>query len=98
MGVKKQNHFTKEYKIDAVKLAKELGSVVEAAKKLGVTPKNIYNWKERYAKDGSDAFPGKGKLTADDAKIHGLESEVRKLKQELEFLKKAASYFAAQQK
>lgn len=98
MGVKKQNEFTKEYKIDAVKLALELGSVAEAAQKLGLSPKNIYNWKYCFAKDGKEAFPGKGKLTTDDAKMRGLETEVRKLKQELEFLKKAASYFAAQQK
>ena len=98
MGVKSQQAYTKEYKIDAIKLAKDLGSVSEAARKLGISDKSIYNWKDQCSKEGKNAFPGKGKLNQDDAKLHSLEVENRKLKMELEFLKKAASYFAAQQK
>ncbi len=98
MGVKIQKKHTREYKLDAIKLAQELGSVTEAGRKLGINPNNIYNWRERVAQDGEDAFPGKGKLSPEDAKVQALEAENRRLKMELEFLKKAASYFASQQK
>lgn len=98
MGVKSNQEYSKEFKIDAIKLAKDLGSVAEAARKLGVSAKNIYNWMARYAVDGAAAFPGKGKLPPEEQKMATLEAENRRLKMELEFLKKAASYFAAQQK
>lgn len=98
MGVKKQEKFTKEFKLNAIDLADKLGSAQEAATKLGINIKNIYNWKSQYKKEGELAFPGKGKLNEQDAKLHALEAENKRLKMELEFLKKAASYFASHQK
>lgn len=98
MGVSKQKTYTKEFKLSAVKLSKDLGSVAEAARKIGITAPNLYNWRAANLKNGEGAFPGKGKLNAEDEKLRQLENENRKLKLELEFLKKAATYFAAHQK
>ena len=93
-----QKFYTKEYKLRAVKLAKELGSVTEAAKNLGISTVTLYSWRSQFEKEGENAFPGKGKMNAEDEKIFRLEKEVRQLKMENDFLKKAAGYFASQQK
>jgi transposase len=90
--------YSKEYKLSALKLAEELGSVAEAARSLGIGTSNLHGWKKACLNDGVDSFPGKGKLKPEDEKLHQLEQENRKLKTENEFLKKAATYFAAHQK
>jgi len=41
-----------------------------------------------------DVFPGNGKQTRQDEEIRQLKREVERLKQERDFLKKAAAYFA----
>ena len=98
MGERVQVKHTKEFKIEAVRLAQELGNVAEAARKLGISDKNIYTWKKLFAKDGENAFPGKGRLTPDDERLRKLERENRELKMENEILKKASTYFAKQMK
>lgn len=95
---KNQKSYTKDYKLQAVKLSRDLGSVVEAAKSLGISEANIYYWRSQFEKEGENAFPGKGKMNAEDEKTFRLEKEIRQLKMENEFLKKAAGYFASQQK
>ena len=42
----------------------------------------------------SDAFPGNGKLTTKDEELRALRRELEVVKQERDFLKKAAAYFA----
>lgn len=98
MGIKKPREYSNQYRLEAIKLADSLGSASQAAKSLGIAVSLIYAWKSKLARDGTDAFPGKGKLTPEDGKLRALEAECRKLKLENEFLKKAASYFATHQK
>jgi len=43
-------------------------------------------------------FPGSGKLRPDDEHLKKLERQVRELREENEILKKAAAYFAKNQK
>jgi len=87
---------TKEFKIEAVKLAIELENVAEAARRLGISDKNLYTWKNRFSAHGHEAFPGKGKLAPEDDRIRRMERELRELKMENEILKKASTYFAKQ--
>lgn len=98
MSTKKPREYTNEFRLEAIKLANDLGSISKASKSLGISSKLIYVWKAKFAKDGTEAFPGKGKVSSEDAKLRALESECRKLKLEVEFLKKAATYFATHQK
>ena len=88
MVAKKVREYTKEFRQEAVKLAQDLGSVAGAAKKLGIPIASLYTWTSKVKKDGADAFPGKGKLVPDDDKRRSLESENKRLKLEIEFLKK----------
>lgn len=85
--------YTPEYKLRALDLMNELGAT-QAAEKLGLNDSTLYNWKKSFLKKGENAFPGNGKLPADEEKVRALERENRRLREDLEILKKAAAFFA----
>jgi transposase len=87
--------FTREYKLEAVKLIKERGvAVSQASQDLGVHPTQLRRWVKEFAGDPQHAFPGHGQLKPEQAEIARLKREVTKLKAERDILKKAAAYFA----
>ena len=53
----------------------------------------IGRWKRELEDNAVEAFPGKGKRTAEQQRIHELESENRRLRMEKEILKKATAFF-----
>ena len=91
----KQRRFSREFKQEAVKLV-EAGdqTVAEIAKELGVSENSLYRWRQEYQQDGDQAFPGKGRLKADDEYIRRLERELKRVKQERDILKKAVAIFS----
>jgi transposase len=87
--------FTREFKLEAVKLIKERGvSVAQASQDLGVHQTQLRLWVKDFADDPSHAFPGHGQMKPEQAEIARLKREVTKLKAERDILKKAAAYFA----
>lgn len=87
--------FTREFKLEAVKLIKERGvSVAEASRDLGVHGTVLRNWVKAFAEDPKHSFPGNGRQSPEQAEITRLKREVAKLKAERDILKKAAAYFA----
>jgi len=87
--------FTREFKLEAVKLIKERGvSYVQAARDLDVHQSVLRNWVRASADDPQHAFPGHGQMKPEQAEIARLKREVTKLKAERDILKKAAAYFA----
>lgn len=87
--------FTREFKVQAVKLVTEQGySYAEAARQLGVRDHQIRTWKKQLAADGGDTFRGAGHRSAADAELHRLRAENKRLLMERDILKKAAAYFA----
>ena len=91
--------YTKEFREEAVKMVLSGGmSKAEVGRRLGVHQTQIGNWVQAVKADGLEAFPGKGNLKPQDEALRRLEKEVRDLKQENEFLKKTAAYFASQKK
>jgi len=86
---------SREFKQEAVALVVEHGySCAEAGRSLGVNGALIGRWKRQLEANASEAFPGKGKRTAEQQRIHDLETENRRLRMEKEILKKAAAFFA----
>lgn len=85
---------TKEFKLEAVKLAEQIG-VPRAAADLGVGKSMLYQWRIAAQSEGADAFRGKGKLTERDEELRRLRHENKILKQEREILKRATSFFAS---
>jgi len=91
----KRRIFTREFKLEAVKLVRERGvSVAQAARDLGLHENVLRKWIRALAEDPQRAFPGHGQMKPEQAEIAALKKEVAKLKMERDLLKKAAAYFA----
>ena len=87
--------FTREFKLEAVKLIRERGvAYAQASRDLGVHETVLRSWVKAFADDPVHAFPGHGQLKPEQAEIARLKREVTKLKAERDILKKAAAYFA----
>ena len=88
--------FTREFKLEAVKLIKDRGvAVSQASHDLGVHQTQLRKWDRSSFLDAAEAFPGHGQQKPEQAEIARLKREVIKLKAERDILaKKAAAYFA----
>lgn len=96
--------YDKEFKIQAVKLGREIG-FSKAAKELGVNTDTLYGWNKR-AKDARLDL-GPGNQTPDTAlsltqevwqlrqQTREQAKEIARLKEENEFLAEASAFFAA---
>ena len=81
--------FTREFKLEAVKLIKERGvSVVQAARDLDVHGNMLRKWVRDFETDPQQAFPGQGQMKPEQLEIERLRREVIKLKAERDILKK----------
>jgi transposase len=94
--MKKRQSFTKEFKLEAVRLL-ERGNkpAAEIARELGIARNKLYKWQEQLTARGrDDAFPGHGRRAGSEAEVARLRREVARLQEENAILKKAAQYFA----
>lgn len=90
-----RRQFSREYKLDAVRLVRERGvSVAQAARDLDVHENVLRKWVRAFAADPRDAFPGHGQMKPEQLEIELLRREVARLKAERDILKKAVAYFA----
>ena len=95
----KRKHYSKQFKVDAVKLVIEQGyNVSEAARNLGIHHSSLRRWKKQLETNGNQAFPGKGNLSSEKEELYQLRKEVKRLRMEREILKKAAAFFANEPK
>jgi transposase len=80
--------FSREYKLEAVKLVRERGvTVAQAARDLDVHENLLRKWVREYGDDPSQSFPGKGQMKPEQLEIERLRREVAKLKAERDILK-----------
>ena len=71
--------FSREFKLEAVKLVTQRGvSVAQAAKDLDVHENVLRKWMRELHEAPEEAFPGNGKQKAQDAEISQLRKEVAK--------------------
>ena len=91
----KRRQFSREFKLEAVRLVRERGvSVAQAARDLDIHENVLRKWMAAFASDPQQAFPGHGQMKPEQLEIDRLRKEVAKLKAERDILKKAAAYFA----
>lgn len=91
----RRRKFSREYKLEAVKLVRERGvGVAQAARDLDVHENVLRKWVREYSSDPAQAFPGHGQMKPEQLELERLRKEVAKLKAERDILKKAAAYFA----
>ena len=87
----KKRVFTREFKLDAVKLATSGNYTnAEVAKQLNVNENLIYKWKKSF----EDEKNGNVLSVDEREELKKLRKENRILKMEQEILKKASAYFA----
>ena len=87
--------FSREFKVEAVRLVRERGvSAAQAARDLDVHENVLGKWVKQLAAASADAFPGHGQMKPEQLEIDRLRREVAKLKAERDILKKAAAFFA----
>lgn len=83
--------YTEEFKRDAVAQVTDRGySVAEVARRLGISPKSLYDWKARY----HEPQPERLQAASDAAEIRRLKAELARVTEERDILKKATAYFA----
>lgn len=87
--------FSREFKIEAVRLVRDRGvSVPQAARDLDVHENVLRKWVKELGSDPQGACPGEGQMKPEQLEIERLRREIAKLKAERDILKKAAAYFA----
>lgn len=75
--MERRRTFSREFKLEAVKLVTERGvAVAQAAKDLDVHENVLRKWVRELRDEPHEAFPGNGKQKAQDAEIARLRKEV----------------------
>jgi transposase len=91
----RRRKFSREFKLEAVRLVKDRGvAVAQAARDLDLHENVLRKWVRDAISDPQHAFPGHGHMKPEQQEIDRLRKEVAKLKAERDILKKAAAYFA----
>ncbi len=98
--------FSQEFKLEAVRLMHERKasgiSLAQVSRELGIRPEVLRTWKRKLetaeARPGSpmrermrEVFPGNGKLTSQDEELRRVKRELEVMRQERDFLKRAAA-------
>ena len=92
---KKYQQYTKQFKLEAIRLAEESGKPgAQVARELGLRVNQIYKWKQQLEAGGEDAFAGSGQRNGLQAENDRLRQELASTREENAILKKAAAYFA----
>ena len=101
MARKKYQSYTEEFRREAVKRS-EKPDVTQAqvAKELGVSAQQIANWKRQFNRLSDKQFnsvDGVDYSKKESEELRRLRRENKRLQEEMDFLKKAAAYFAKDQ-
>lgn len=87
--------FSREFKIEAVRLVTDRGvAVAQAARDLDIAESVLRRWMRELTATPAMAFRGNGQMRADLAEIAALRKEVARLRVARDILKRAAAFFA----
>jgi transposase len=99
---KKYRHYTQEFKLEAVKLITESGKpAAVVARELGIDSSSLYRWRDEFDpghlvhsdKEVDRRNPKPSRMSQEE-EIRALRRQNEVLRQERDFLKKAAAFFA----
>lgn len=94
------NHYTEDFRREAVRRSEDPStSAVEVARELGIHPGQIYNRMRQHKRLSDKQFNsvhGVDYSKQESEEVRKLKREIADLKEERDFLKKAAAYFSNQ--
>ena len=94
MTRKDRKRYSREFKLEAVRLTNESGKpVTEVARELEISVHQLYRWRDQAATEGQHVFPGQGKQHSPD-ELTVLRRENARLREERDILKKSLIFFA----
>ena len=94
---KRYKRYSSEFKREALRRASEEGVTdIIICEELDISTRQLRRWRDEFRLLGNDAFPGQGQSKEEE--LSKLKREVAKLKQERDFLKDAAVFFARESK
>lgn len=97
--MQQQGKYDKAFKEQvALRILSKETTISKMAEELGLHYTSVRDWVRNYSRDGANAFPGSGNLKPKDDEVRRLRRQLVDLKEENEILKKAAAYFAKNQK
>ena len=94
MGVfMSSKRYTEEFRVEAVKQITDRGhTLADVAGRLGVSIHSLYAWQKKYVKPTATRQAD----TDQAAELRRVKTELRRVTEERDILKKAAAYFAKQ--
>ena len=94
---KRCKRYSLEFKREALGRAAEEGVTDSlVCEELGISTRQLRRWRDEFRLLGNDVFPGQGHSR--DEELTKLKRELAKIKQERDFLKDAAVFFARESK
>ena len=88
-----RRRFSPQFKAEAVQMVIETGKpIAEVARDLGVVAQTLGNWVTAWR--DANPEPDNAVSPLERVRVSELEAEIRRLRMENEFLKKAAAFFA----
>jgi transposase len=92
---KQRKTYSAEFKIDALRLLETSGkSASEIERELGIGDGCLRQWKKKLGANGSQAFPGHGRVAPEQEELQRLKRELEIVRQERDILKKAVAIFS----
>jgi len=101
MTRKKSQAYSEEFRKEAIRRSQAKGNTTASvAKELGVSPQQIYNWKRQFSRLSEkqiNSINGVDYSRTESEELRKVKRENAELEKDIEFLKKAAAYFANHQ-
>lgn len=87
---KKGRKFTRDFKLEVVRLTEEENrSVASVARELDIHANQLSRWRKEYLEHENDSFLGTGHLHSKDEELRQLRRQVADVTEERDILKKA---------
>jgi transposase len=92
---KERTHYSRDFKIKAVELSNQRGSLTDVASELGISRDTFKRWQKDFKIGKFDSINGNVKVRSkEEEEILRLKKELYEIKLERDILKKAVSIFS----
>ncbi len=96
---KKRKKYTRDFKLEAVRLSEEEDrTVASVARELDIHANVLHYWRKKFLEEQEHAFPGQGHLSPRDEEIYQLRRRLADVTEERDILKKAIAVFSRRPK